>query len=133
MAGIGAGRTVQTVQRRDRGLRAHLAGAAAEARIAQDYERRGFTIVRRRWRGRGGEIDLIARRGDVVVFIEVKAARDFARAAEALRPWQMARLYEAASEFLGGEPAGLLTEARFDVALVNGQGAYQIVENAFGA
>jgi len=130
MAGFGAGRTAN---RHDRGLRAHLTGEAAEARIAQDYERRGFTIVRRRWRGKGGEIDLIARLGDAVIFIEVKSARDFARAADHLGAGQMARLYQAANEFLGGEPAGLLTEARFDVALVDGQGAFQIVENAFAA
>lgn len=130
MAGFGAGRTEE---RRDRGLRAHLAGEAAEARIAQDYERRGFTIARRRWRGRGGEIDLIARMGDAVIFIEVKSARDFATAAGHLGGRQMARLYDAANEFLGDEPAGLLTEARFDVALVDRQGAYRIVENAFAA
>nr|WP_245514058.1 YraN family protein [Antarcticimicrobium luteum] len=101
--------------------------------MARDYERRGFAIDRRRWRGRGGEIDLIARHGGGVVFIEVKSARDFATAAERLGARQMRRLYTAASEFLEGEPAGQLTEARFDVALVDGRGAYQIVENAFGA
>jgi len=119
--------------RRDRGLRAHLSGAAAEARIAEDYERRGFSIVRRRWRGASGEIDLIARKGAGVIFIEVKSARDIATAADRLGTRQMERLCLAAAEFLEGEPAGQLTEARFDVALVDGQGAYQIVENAFGA
>ncbi|GHG88523.1 UPF0102 protein [Pseudodonghicola xiamenensis] len=130
MAGFG---TRRMANRRDRGLRAYLAGEAAEARIAQDYERRGFTIARRRWRGEGGEIDLIARLGDAVIFIEVKSARDFATAAGYLGTRQMARLYDAANEFLGNEPAGLLTEARFDVALVDGQGAFEIVENAFTA
>lgn len=119
--------------RRDRGLRAYRSGAAAEAGIARDYQRRGFAIAGRRWRGQGGEIDLIARKDGNVIFIEVKAARDFATAAARLGARQMRRLYAAAGEFLDGEPAGQLTPARFDVALVDGRGAYQIVENAFGA
>ncbi len=119
--------------RRDRGLRAYLSGEAAEARVAQDYERRGCSVARRRWRGKGGEIDLIVRQGADVIFVEVKSARDFATAADRLGARQMARLYTAASEFLEGEPAGQLTGARFDVALVDRRGAFEIVENAFGA
>lgn len=119
--------------RRDQGLRAYLSGEAAEARIAQDYERRGFSIARRRWRGKGGEIDLIVRQGADVIFVEVKSARDFATAADRLGVRQMERLYTAASEFLEDEPAGQLTGARFDVALVDRRGAFEIVENAFGA
>lgn len=125
--------TRTAADRQDRGRMAHLSGAAAEDAIARDYERRGYTIARRRWRGQGGEIDLIARKGAAVIFIEVKSARDFATAAERLGGRQMQRLYLAAGEFLEGEPAGQLTEARFDVALVDGLGAYRIVENAFGA
>ena len=121
------------MNRRARGRTDHLAGLAAEERIAQDYERRGFPVAGRRWRGQGGEIDLIARDGDALIFIEVKKSRDFDRAAERLGPRQMARLCQSAEEFLAGEPRGLLTEMRFDVALVDGQGRHMILENAFGA
>ena len=38
-----------------------------------------------------------------------------------------------ATEFVGGEPAGQLTEMRFDVALVDGQGRIEIIENALAA
>ncbi|MFG6559891.1 YraN family protein [Sulfitobacter sp. 1A15299] len=111
---------------------AYHAGIAAENRIAQDYERRGFAIARRRWRGRTGEIDLILRNGAALIFVEVKQSRSFARAAESLSARQMQRIYRSAEEFLAGEPAGSLTEVRFDVALVDGQGATEIIENAFG-
>ncbi|MEM5543819.1 YraN family protein [Sulfitobacter sp. AS92] len=111
---------------------AYHAGIAAENRIAQDYERRGFAIARRRWRGRAGEIDLILRDGAALIFVEVKQSRSFARAAESLSSRQMQRIYRSAEEFLAGEPAGSLTEVRFDVALVDGQGATEIIENAFG-
>jgi len=121
-----------SARRAERGAREYRAGLAAEARIAQDYERRGLTVARRRWRGQAGEIDLIARDGDSLIFIEVKKSRSFARAAERLGPRQMARLCGAAEEFMAGEPAGLLTEMRFDVALVDGQGQFRIIENAFG-
>ena len=119
--------------REDRGRVAYHAGASAEDSIAADYERRGFQVSNRRWRGVGGEIDLVARGRDGLVFIEVKKARDFARAAARVSARQMERLCAAAEEFLGQEPGGLLTYMRFDVALVNASGEHRIVENAFGA
>lgn len=111
---------------------AYHSGVAAENCIAQDYERRGFPIAHRRWRGKSGEIDLIARDGDGLVFIEVKKSRSFARAAERLSQRQMGRIYASASEFLALEPRGQLTDVRFDVALVDTQGRVEIIENAFG-
>lgn len=118
--------------RHHRGRMAYHAGIAAEHRIAQDYERRGFTVARRRWRGQGGEVDLIVRDGAGLIFVEVKKSRSLARAAESLSHRQMQRLYHSAEEFIGSEPAGSLTPVRFDVALVDGQGDTQIIENAFG-
>jgi putative endonuclease len=46
---------------------------------------------------------------------------------------QMARIASAAAEFLGHEPQGQLTPARFDVALVDACGSVEILENAFAA
>ena len=108
------------------------AGLSAEQRIAQDYERRGFAVTRQRWRGDAGEIDLITRDANGLVFVEVKKSRSFARAAERLSTRQMARIYASASQFLAGEPDGQLTNVRFDVALVDHAGAFEIIENAFG-
>ncbi len=108
------------------------AGLAAEQRIALDYERRGFVVARRRWRGAAGEIDLITRDGDDLVFVEVKQSRNFARAAERLNRRQMARNYASAQQFLAGEPNGHLTNVRFDVALVDREEQVEIIENAFG-
>ncbi len=123
-----------------RGALAHQAGRLAEAQVARHYAARGMTVLATRWRGRGGEIDLILRdgeggadgRGAGLVFVEVKKARDLAAAAQRLRPAQMARLQAAAAEFLGGQPAGLDTPARIDVALVDAQGRVEVIENALG-
>lgn len=117
---------------RSRGQMAHHAGIAAERCVAQDYERRGFTVARERWRGPAGEIDLITRDADGLVFVEIKKSRSFAQAAARLDARQMARIRSSAEAFLAGEPNGSLTNMRFDVALVDQFGAVEIIENAFG-
>lgn len=114
------------------GKTAYLAGMAAEDSVARAYQAGGRQIAARRWRGSRGEIDLVARDEDGLIFIEVKKARDFARAAERLTRAQMRRIYNTASEFLAGEPEGQNTPVRFDVALVNSTGQMQVIENAFG-
>ncbi|MCZ0813627.1 MAG: YraN family protein [Pseudomonadota bacterium] len=119
-------------QRADRGLRAWQAGMAAERRVATSYDRRGADLMETRWRGEGGEIDLILREGAVIVFCEVKAARSFDAAIARLRPAQVRRIHAAAAEYLGHVPAGQLAEVRFDLAVVDQSGAAQIIENAFG-
>lgn len=113
------------------GLRSYLSGLAAENSVEADYARNGHSITARRWRGRSGEIDIIAQNGDGLIFIEVKKARDFARAAERVTRRQMNRIMRAASEFVADLPNGSLTPMRFDVALVNQRGEKRIIENAF--
>lgn len=112
------------------GLAAHVAGLAAEEMVGRHYENRGLRIAARRWRGPGGEIDLILRDGAEVIFVEVKKGRDFAAAAARISQRQIRRIMASAAAFLGGEPAGQLTQARFDVALVDAAGRLEIVENA---
>lgn len=111
------------------GLRSHLAGLAAEDAVARHYDSAGGAICARRWRGHGGEIDLIAREGDTVVFIEVKHSRTHDEAAWHLTGRQFRRICDAASEFLAGEPAGQGTDVRFDLALVDEQGRIELRQN----
>lgn len=115
------------------GRAGYHAGLAAEEIVAGSYRRRGLPVIGRRWRGRGGEIDLIARDGEGVIFIEVKKARSFDAAIQRLGARQIGRLCDAAAEFLAGEPRGQNTDVRFDLALVDGRGAVQVIENAFMA
>ncbi len=114
------------------GLTSYHAGLAAESAVENHYVQTGYAISDRRWRGAGGEIDIIARDGEDLIFVEVKKSRDFARAAEQLSQRQMLRIYNTASEFLAGEPNGQDTNVRFDVALMDGAGHIQVIENAFG-
>ncbi len=115
------------------GARSYHAGLAAEDQVAQLYARSGRSICARRWRGSAGEIDLIARDGAEVIFIEVKQSKTHALAAEHLTPRQMARIYNAASEFLAGEPNGQMTDVRIDLAMVDAMGRIEVLENAYAA
>ena len=74
----------------------------------------------------------VVRDGDGLVFVEVKRGRSFDSAIDHLRPRQIARLQRAAEEFVGTQPLGMLTDMRFDVALVDGVGAIRVIENAIG-
>lgn len=116
-----------------RGAQNYHAGLSAEAIVARDYLARGRTLAKHRWRGRGGEIDLIFREGDRVVFTEVKKSRTHELAVHRLSQHQMSRLCAAACEFLADEPRGQLTEMRFDLATVDQAGTVQIIENAITA
>jgi putative endonuclease len=111
----------------------YRSGLAAEEQVARHYSRAGAAVVCRRWRGRGGEIDLVLRVGESIVFVEVKAAASHAIAADRLRPAQMARIARAAEEYVAGEPAGSLTPMRFDVALVDAAGRVEVVGNVLQA
>ena len=116
--------------RQTRGMRAYHSGVSAEQAVERHYLGRGCSLAARRCRNAGGELDLVLRHGDCVIFVEVKKARDFASAAERVSPRQIARLQQAAELFLADEPGGALTDCRFDVALVNQSGEIEILENA---
>jgi len=100
----------------------HHAGLAAEDIVVRHYN---LPVAARRWKGPGGEIDLILRDGDAVIFVEVKAGRN---AAHALQPRQIARIRASALAWLGDEPLGQRTDCRFDVALVT-DGTVDIIPN----
>ena len=99
--------------------------------MEERYRRRGYQVAARRWRGPGGEIDLILRDGARLTFVEVKAAETHALAAERLSARQAGRIAASAGAFVAGEPGGQDTEMTFEVALVDGIGRIEIVENAF--
>jgi putative endonuclease len=82
------------------------AGAEAEELAAAFLARHGLHIVERNWRRRCGEIDLVARDGDVLVFVEVRLRRrgDFGGAAASITAAKRARLIAAAEQYLAGLP-----------------------------
>ncbi len=119
--------------RQRRGCVAQTAGRIAEDCVRAHYSRAGHEFAEARWRCPAGEIDLIFRNGDEIVFVEVKRARDFAAAAGRIRPNQIARILRAAEVYLDRQPLGTNTCARFDVALVDATGRIETLQNAFSA
>ncbi len=97
---------------------AHGYGLMAESRCALGLRLRGYRVLARRYKVPVGEVDIVARRGRVLVFVEVKARASFDSAAELLTTRQRRRILAAAKMFLARHPhlAGL--DARFDVMLV---------------
>src|SRR5512138_983923 len=79
-------------------------GLSAESRAAMLLVAKGFRIVARRWRSPVGEIDIVARRRRLLVFVEVKARDSADAAAEAVTPQQQRRLIAAAEAWLALNP-----------------------------
>lgn len=75
----------------------------------------GYRILRRGFRAAGGEIDIIARRGTIIAFIEVKARRSLDEAAYALGPAQRRRIERTALAYLTQNPGLANCDARFDL------------------
>lgn len=77
-------------------------GSGAERAAAEFLRERGYHVLERNFRCRGGEIDLIALDGGVLVFVEVKLRRTLSRGApiEAVTPLKQARVRRAAQEYL---------------------------------
>ncbi|MEM7267723.1 MAG: YraN family protein [Pseudomonadota bacterium] len=111
-----------------RGATAHRAGLAAEDVAARVYEAEGAAILARRWRCEYGEIDLILRDGDMLVFAEVKR-RAGPIYDDPVSPKQWRRLELAAETYIYQAQTGA-APARFDVVLVDDKGATEVIKNA---
>ncbi|HZX67255.1 MAG TPA: YraN family protein [Candidatus Elarobacter sp.] len=95
-------------------------GRAGETAAAALLEAAGYRIVARNVRLPGGEIDIIARDGDTVVFVEVKAraSRTFGSAVGAVDARKRATLRKIAGDWL--QVAAPRARARFDVVTFDG-------------
>ena len=93
-------------------------GLSAESRAAAYLIAKGYRIVARRWRSLVGEVDIIARRRQVLVFVEVKARARLDDAAESVTERQQRRIAAAASAWLAEHPDDMNSDIRFDAMLV---------------
>jgi putative endonuclease len=96
----------------------YRAGLAAETVAAWLLRLKGFRVLTRRFGTAVGEIDLIARRGDLLVFVEVKRRSDLASAKEAILPRQRQRIARAAELYLRRQSGPAPARCRFDVVAV---------------
>ena len=101
--------------RQDNRRQAERRGRRAEAWAAWLLRAKGYRILARRYRTPAGEIDLIARRGRQIVFVEVKQRGDEAAAYAAITPRGRQRIARAAAIWLSQHPAAAAFDRRFDV------------------
>ncbi len=100
--------------------KAHRLGHSAEWRAVWRLRLAGYTILARRYKTKLGEIDIVARRGGVLAFVEVKAREDLESASFALGHRQFGRVASAASLFVARHPHFADHSVRFDAMLVAG-------------
>lgn len=93
-------------------------GRRAESLAAWYLRLKGYRIIARRYRTAVGEIDLIARRGRLVAFVEVKQRPSDAEAAEAVTATGRRRIAQAAAAWLAAHPAAAALDLRFDVVML---------------
>ena len=110
-------------------------GKTGEDLACRELERRGYAIVARRYRQRYGELDIVARDGPTLVFVEVKAreSRDFGEAAEAVTWLKRRTMSRLAVDYMARHR---LTNCpcRFDVVSIHleaGDPVVEVYQNAF--
>jgi putative endonuclease len=107
-------------------------GVTGEDLAAGWYEANGYEVLARNWRCRMGELDLILRKGRVIVFCEVKArtTNAFGAPVEAITHDKRARLRRLAARWLDEDAPMRPGEIRFDVCSVLA-GNVEVLEGAF--
>lgn len=108
-------------------------GAAAEDAAAAFLANRGLKLIERNYRCRFGEIDLILRDGNTLVFVEVRyrGNETFGGAAESITASKRGKLLKAARHYMAAH--GQIPACRFDAVLMNGStNDIDWVRNAFG-
>ncbi len=111
----------------------HSLGQRGETLVADSLRRAGYTILARNWRhGTTGELDIVARRGDQIVFVEVRTRRGpledaIGWALESVDEAKRARLADLAQAYLAAHDLERLTW-RIDVAAVSVQGSVMAME-----
>ena len=110
-------------------------GKIGEDLAVAELERRGYEILHRRYRKRGGEIDIIARDGATTVFVEVKTRQDceFGDGSESVRWWKQRRMAGVAVDWASRHHL-VDTPCRFDVVSIQfgpDGPVIEIYQNAF--
>ncbi|MBE2211432.1 MAG: YraN family protein [Xanthomonadaceae bacterium] len=99
-----------------------MTGAAVEAAAARHLASRGLVLLDANVRYVDGELDLVMRDGDTLVFVEVRyrASDDFGGAAASVTPAKQRRLVRAATRYLASHPSLAALPCRFDVVGAEG-------------
>ncbi|MEO1241604.1 MAG: YraN family protein [Pseudomonadota bacterium] len=108
-----------TPSRADR-QRAEAAGRWSELLAGWYLRLKGFSILERRYKAHGGEIDIIARRGKLIVFAEVKTRQSMDDAINAISARNRRRIITAADLFIARHPHLAQCDMRYDIIAIAG-------------
>src|SRR5512133_2204351 len=108
-------------------------GLSAESRAIAYLMAKGYRILAKRFRTPYGEIDIVARRRNLLAFVEVKARASLDDAAYAVTPRQQRRIIDAAQAWLMAHPEHAEFELRFDAILITPRRLPRHVLAAFDA
>ncbi len=114
-------------------LAAYRSGLRAEWIAAWYLRLRGYRILKSRYKTPAGEIDLIARKGACLVFVEVKFRPGQDQALEAVSQHSRRRIERAALLFLAEQNMPMAAEMRFDVIAVTSLFSIRHLDNAWQA
>ena len=113
----------------------NTAGHLAESMARWFMRLHGYHIVAcNEITGKGthaGEVDFIAKRGNTLVFVEVKKRSDIERAAYAIKPQQQQRIRQGAMAFIKRNPQYMNYDIRFDAILIAFPCTIEHIENAW--
>ncbi len=93
-------------------------GRRAESIAAWYLRLKGYRIVARRFRTPSGEVDIVAKRGSVLAFVEVKARRDMDVGLDSVTNTGRTRIARAAGAWLSRYPGAAQLDLRFDLIVV---------------
>lgn len=106
-------------------------GGAAEDAACRHLEKIGFAVVQRNFRSRDGEIDIVARKGPLLVFVEVRSREDadFGSPEDTVGTRKRRRVAAAARRYLAQASPDSWREARFDVIAIEGSGERAVLRH----
>ena len=118
--------------RQNRGGKNYRAGLRAEYWAAGFLLLSGYWPLAMRYKTQAGEIDLIARRGKTVIFVEIKRRETDLSAAESISHHQRHRITQAAHIFIARHPHYQNFTQRFDAVLISAGRLPNHIANAWG-
>jgi len=97
-------------------------GRSGEEKAAGYLKRQGYQLLDRNVRGGRGELDIVARKGDLLVFVEVKSHQTREQGILAVNENKCERIRSAATAYIGRHPQFASLQCRFDLIILTPRG-----------
>lgn len=112
--------------------KAFYLGIEAEQQVAQYLHSLSYDIIASRYKTKYGEIDIIAKKNNIIIFVEVKARKDISTIYESITARQKQRIIDSSLIFIQDNPDYSLFDMRFDAIMLTPNNCIDHIENAWG-